>query len=55
LNKRLAELREALIVEHSTGQGYSLTDHGKALRKSLGPLYRWAIEWGVLFGVKDRH
>lgn len=54
LNKRLAELREALIVEHVHGEGYQLTDQGLALNKSLVPLYKWAINWGQLFGVENR-
>ena len=54
LNTRLAELREAFIVEHIRGEGYKLTQQGKALNKSLGPFYRWAIQWGELFGVENR-
>lgn len=54
LNKRLFELREAKLVEHSRGSGYNLTRHGTSLGNSLVPLYRWSIDWGLLFGVKNR-
>ncbi len=45
LNTRLKELREAEIVSH-LGDGYSLTEEGAALIKSLNPLTQWAVEWG---------
>ncbi len=44
LNMRLAELKEAGIVEHDTG-GYRLTAQGNALVKALQPLLKWAEEW----------
>lgn len=54
LNKRLAELRKALLVEHQRGEGYRLTSHGETLRDAMAPLYHWAIDWGRLFGVENR-
>ncbi len=44
LNQRLAELREANIVEHSAG-GYRLTAEGKTLLASIAPLNDWAKRW----------
>jgi len=44
LNTRLAELREAGVVELS-GDGYALTRLGRGLNKALTPLFDWADEW----------
>ena len=44
LNARLAELKEVGIVE-STDEGYVLTRTGRALSKSLVPLYKWSLDW----------
>ncbi len=44
LNARLAELREAGIVDHD-GDGYGLTEHGRALLERLAPLQAWAEAW----------
>lgn len=45
LNQRLAELREAGIVElHDAG--YRLTPEGKGLLAALAPLDAWAKRWG---------
>ena len=41
LNTRLAELREAALVEHD-GEGYRLTPWGRELVEALGPLSAWA-------------
>jgi len=44
LNQRLAELREAALVE--TGEdGYALTPLGRELTVSFEPLSRWALRW----------
>jgi len=43
LNRRLAELREADIVEHNGG--YRLTERGRALLEALRPLNNWANDW----------
>jgi DNA-binding HxlR family transcriptional regulator len=45
LNERLAELREAGIVEAATGGGYRLTEEGTSLLHSLAPLNDWAKGW----------
>ena len=47
LNTRLAELREAGIVEAVDGGGYRLTAVGRRLLKALLPLYSWAEEWAA--------
>ncbi|UXI67077.1 winged helix-turn-helix transcriptional regulator [Tahibacter amnicola] len=44
LNRRLAELRGAGIVEHSE-QGYRLTRPGTALYGLLVPLGTWSKNW----------
>ena len=44
LNTRLAELREAGIVE-STPLGYATTTAGRELCRALDPLSRWAQRW----------
>jgi DNA-binding HxlR family transcriptional regulator len=45
LNTRLAELREAGIVDLETPSGYRLTDDGTALITALLPLHTWAERW----------
>jgi DNA-binding HxlR family transcriptional regulator len=47
LNTRLAELREAGIVETGEGGGYRLTVMGRGLLKVLIPLHIWAEEWAA--------
>jgi DNA-binding HxlR family transcriptional regulator len=44
LNTRLAELREARIIETSAA-GYTLTADGKKLLDVLNPLSKWAEQW----------
>lgn len=44
LNTRLAELREAGIVE-LVDEGYRLTTEGERLRQALAPLNEWAERW----------
>src|SRR6478736_8714783 len=44
LNKRLKELRELEIVDHS-GDGYHLTKHGRSLMAAFEPLQAWADAW----------
>jgi DNA-binding HxlR family transcriptional regulator len=44
LNTRLAELREAGVVE-STSDGYATTPSGRELCRALDPLSRWAQRW----------
>lgn len=45
LSQRLAELREALLVEHDPGQGYRLSPQGQALLVAFQPLLDWAQPW----------
>lgn len=45
LNQRLAELREALLVEHDAGSGYRLGAQGRALLVAMEPLMKWAPRW----------
>jgi DNA-binding HxlR family transcriptional regulator len=44
LNQRLAELREAGLLEAGAG-GYRLTDTGNELLAALAPLDAWAKRW----------
>jgi DNA-binding HxlR family transcriptional regulator len=46
LNQRLAELREAGIVDQGAG-GYKLTKRGAVLLEALAPLDSWAKRWGA--------
>jgi DNA-binding HxlR family transcriptional regulator len=46
LNQRLAELREAGIVQAGPG-GYCLTTAGTELLEALAPLDSWAKRWGA--------
>jgi len=45
LNRRLAELRDAGIVDVRSGGGYCLTAVGRALVRTLQPIRRWAQQW----------
>ncbi|MDR7271016.1 DNA-binding HxlR family transcriptional regulator [Pelomonas saccharophila] len=45
LNQRLAELREALLVEHDPGSGYHLAPQGRSLLVAIAPLLKWAPQW----------
>jgi len=42
LNRRLAELRQAGVVEVATRHGYRLTDEGRELARALRAISRWA-------------
>lgn len=44
LNSRLAELREARLVEHGP-DGYALTPQGRSLLATFLPLNAWADDW----------
>nr|WP_206675561.1 helix-turn-helix domain-containing protein [Solimonas terrae] len=44
LNQRLAELREALLIEAGE-QGYGLSALGRSLLEQFAPLDRWAESW----------
>ena len=52
-NDRLAELREAGILEHLPDEGYKLTADGAGLMRSLGPLYAWAEAWATKIPKQD--
>jgi len=46
LNRRLRELRDALIVEHDgSSGGYQLTALGRDLVVAFEPLLRWSARW----------
>lgn len=46
LNTRLAELREARLIEASA-EGYRLTAHGRSLGAQLLRLSAWAEDWAA--------
>ncbi|MBV8393116.1 MAG: helix-turn-helix transcriptional regulator [Alphaproteobacteria bacterium] len=45
VNARLAELREAKLVELEAGTGYRLTSLGQELLQLFLPLHRWSEKW----------
>lgn len=45
LNQRLAELRDAQLVTHAPGSGYTLSARGRSLLPAMRPLLAWAVEW----------
>lgn len=45
VNTRLAELREARLVELDEASGYRLTALGRELLKLFLPLHLWAEKW----------
>ena len=45
VNSRLAELREAKLVELDADTGYRLTALGKELLRLFLPLHLWADKW----------
>jgi DNA-binding HxlR family transcriptional regulator len=49
VNKRLAELRQAGVVEHEAAAGYRLTASGRELLRALAPLNDWAKKWARQF------
>ena len=50
LNTRLAELREAGLVEQDAAEGYRLTEQGATLGEVLAPLIRWSEGWARTSG-----
>jgi DNA-binding HxlR family transcriptional regulator len=50
LNARIAELREARLVELQTEGGYALTKQGRELLSKLAPLATWAGKWAGTVG-----
>jgi DNA-binding HxlR family transcriptional regulator len=53
LNARLAELRQARLVEHGA-DGYGLTPLGQSLLATFLPLHNWADEWAQTFAKGSR-
>ena len=53
LNKRLKELREALIIER-TLDGYQLTDLGRELFRVLEPFGQWSLSWAEAVSPEGR-
>ena len=53
LNKRLKELREALIIER-TLEGYQLTELGRELFAVLEPVGQWALTWAEVISPEER-
>ncbi len=51
LNTRLAELREAGIIDHRDDDGYGLTPSGADLLERLLPLHEWAERWARRAGA----
>lgn len=45
LAQRLAELRQAGVVEEGPVRGYGLSDEGARLLEALEPLDAWARRW----------
>ncbi len=50
VNGRLAELREARLVELDAETGYRLTALGKELLRLFLPLHTWSEKWARLQG-----
>jgi DNA-binding HxlR family transcriptional regulator len=45
LNDRLAELRDAGIVERDSARGFRLSTEGRRLLAAYKPLDAWAVRW----------
>ena len=45
INTRLAELREAKLVELDAAAGYRLTELGRELLRLFLPLHHWSEKW----------
>ncbi len=45
INTRLAELREARLVELDEAAGYRLTELGQELLRLFLPLHHWSEKW----------
>lgn len=50
LNTRLAEMRDAGLVEARADEGYALTAEGARLLDVLAPLNAWAARWAAADG-----
>jgi DNA-binding HxlR family transcriptional regulator len=51
VNTRLAELREAKLVELDAASGYRLTVLGRELLRLFLPLHLWSEKWAKATGV----
>lgn len=45
LQKRIDDLRQADLVSLRDGEGYALTERGRDLLATFGPLTKWAEDW----------
>jgi DNA-binding HxlR family transcriptional regulator len=52
VNGRIAELREAGLVELVQGEGYALSALGAELVVAFAPLMQWAVRWQRSSGPK---
>ena len=50
LNVRISELREAQLLKHASGEGYTLTPWGEDLLIAMKPLATWAGRWSEATG-----
>lgn len=50
LNTRLAEMRDAVLVELKPDEGYALTKWGRELLSHLTPLTVWSEKWAKTLG-----
>jgi DNA-binding HxlR family transcriptional regulator len=50
LSQRLAELREAQLVEKEPNGEYTLTEHGSRLLARLDGIDQWTQEWANTLG-----
>lgn len=50
VNTRLAELREAQLVELDEASGYRLTASGQELLRLMLPLHAWSEKWAKSIG-----
>jgi DNA-binding HxlR family transcriptional regulator len=50
LSQRLAELRDARLIEKHRDGGYMLTDHGELLLSRLDGIDEWTQEWARTLG-----
>ena len=53
LNTRLRELRDLSLVQHTSGDGYELSQHGRDLFQYFAPLSAWAEQWARSLPPKE--
>jgi DNA-binding HxlR family transcriptional regulator len=54
LNTRLAELRDAGIIQLESPSGYRLSPDGSALIDALVPLHAWSERWASRVGSRKK-